>query len=117
VRRARGGAFAGPATGHADIPYKVKRIENRAAKQAIGRFAATLVGSSESVLLDAGSTTFEVARALLGRHDVSVMTNDLNVAMCLSESPRMQLVVTVGILLESVYTRQRMPSMATIADG
>jgi DeoR family transcriptional regulator, aga operon transcriptional repressor len=104
VRRARGGAFPGPATGHADIPYKVKRIENRAAKQAIGRFAATLVGSSESVLLDAGSTTFEVARALLGRHDISVVTNDLNVAMCLSESPRVQLVVTGGILLESVYT-------------
>jgi DeoR/GlpR family transcriptional regulator of sugar metabolism len=56
------------------------------------------------VLLDAGSTTFEVARALLGRHDVSVVTNDLNVAMCLSESPRVQLVVTGGILLESVYT-------------
>jgi DeoR/GlpR family transcriptional regulator of sugar metabolism len=104
VHRARGGAFAGPATGHADIPYKVKRIENRAAKQAIGQFAATLVGSSESVLLDAGSTTFEVARALLGRHDISVVTNDLNVAMCLSESPRVQLVVTGGILLESVYT-------------
>jgi DeoR/GlpR family transcriptional regulator of sugar metabolism len=104
VRRARGGAFAGPAAGHADIPYKMKRAENRASKQAIGRFAASLVGDSESVLLDSGSTTFEVARALLRRHDVSIVTNDLKVAMCLADSPRVQLVVTGGILLESVYT-------------
>jgi DeoR family transcriptional regulator, aga operon transcriptional repressor len=104
VRRARGGALAGPAAGHADIPYKMKRVENRAAKQAIGRYAASLVGDTESVLLDSGSTTFEVARALLPRHDVSIVTNDLNVAMCLADSPRVQLVVTGGVLLEAVYT-------------
>jgi DeoR/GlpR family transcriptional regulator of sugar metabolism len=104
VRRARGGALAGPASGHTDIPYKVKRIEHTPAKEAIGRFAASLVEDSEAVLLDSGSTTFQVARALLRRHDISVVTNDLNVAMCLAESPRIQLVVTGGILLESVYT-------------
>jgi DeoR/GlpR family transcriptional regulator of sugar metabolism len=104
VRRTRGGALAGPASGQADIPYEVKRIEHTPEKQAIGRHAATLVRDSDAVLLDSGSTTFQVALALRQRHDISVITNDLNVAMCLAESPRIQLVVTGGILLESVYT-------------
>jgi len=104
VRRTRGGALAGPASGHADIPYAVKRIEHTPEKQAIGRHAAALVRDSEAVLLDSGSTTLQVALALRQRPDISVVTNDLNIAMCLAESPRIQLIVTGGILLESVYT-------------
>jgi DeoR/GlpR family transcriptional regulator of sugar metabolism len=104
VRRTRGGALAGPASGHADIPYEVKRIEHTPEKQAIGRQAAALVGAAEAILLDSGSTTFQVALALRHRHDISVVTNDLNIAMCLAESQGIQLIVTGGILLESVYT-------------
>ena len=104
VRRTRGGALAGPASGEKDIPYEVKRIENMGRKQAIGAYAATLISEAEAVLLDSGSTTFQIARALRKRHNISVVTNDLNVAMCLADSPGIQLVVTGGILLESVYT-------------
>jgi len=104
VRRTRGGAVPGPASGHADIPYEVKRMEHTPAKEAIGAFAAELVGSGEAVLLDSGSTTFQVAKSLRHRHDISVVTNDLNVAMALADSPGIQLVLTGGVLLESVYT-------------
>lgn len=104
VRRTRGGAFPGPASGEKDIPYEVKRIEHISEKQALGAFAASLVQESEAVLLDSGSTTFEIARALRNRTNISVVTNDLNVAMCLADAPGIQLIVTGGILLESVYT-------------
>jgi DeoR family transcriptional regulator, aga operon transcriptional repressor len=104
VRRTRGGALAGPASGHADIPYEAKRRAQTPAKEAIGARAAELVEPEEAVLLDSGSTTFEVARALRHRRGITVVTNDLNVAMCLAESPGIRLVVTGGILLESVYT-------------
>jgi DeoR/GlpR family transcriptional regulator of sugar metabolism len=104
VQRTRGGALSGPASGQADIPYEVKRIEHTPEKQAIASYAATLVGSSEAILLDSGSTTYQVALALRHRHDISVVTNDLNIAVCLAESPGIQLVVTGGILLQSVYT-------------
>jgi DeoR family transcriptional regulator of aga operon len=104
VRRTRGGAMPGPASGHADIPYEVKRMEHTPAKEAIGAYAAERVDGGEAVLLDSGSTTFQVARALRHRRDISVVTNDLNVAMSLAESPGIQLVLTGGILLESVYT-------------
>jgi DeoR/GlpR family transcriptional regulator of sugar metabolism len=104
ARRTRGGALPGPASGLADIPYEVKRIENTPEKQAIGRAAATRVCEGEAVLLDSGSTTYQIARALRRHRDISVVTNDLNVAMCLADSPGVRLVVTGGFLLESVYT-------------
>jgi DeoR/GlpR family transcriptional regulator of sugar metabolism len=104
ARRTRGGALSGPASGEKDIPYEVKRIENMPAKQAIGSYAAAMIGEADAVLLDSGSTTFQIARTLRKRDNISVVTNDLNVAMCLADSPGIQLVVTGGILLESVYT-------------
>jgi len=104
VRRTRGGALPGPASGLEDIPYEVKRIEHTPEKQAIGRAAAARVQKGEAVLLDSGSTTYQVALALRRHQDISVVTNDLNVAMCLAEAPGIRLVVTGGILLESVYT-------------
>ncbi len=51
-----------------------------AAKQAIGRAAARLVGEGESIFIDSGSTALELARALRGRHDLHVVTNSLLVA-------------------------------------
>ena len=38
-----------------------------AEKQAIGRATAALIEDGDTVLLDGGTTTLEVARALLGR--------------------------------------------------
>lgn len=104
ARRTRGGALPGPSSGLADIPYEVKRIERTPEKQAIGQAAAARVLEGEAVLLDSGSTTYQIALALRRHRNISVVTNDLNVAMCLAESPGVRLVVTGGILLESVYT-------------
>jgi DeoR/GlpR family transcriptional regulator of sugar metabolism len=104
AQRTRGGAVSGPASGYTDIPYAAKRIEHTPEKQAIGRYAAALVRDSESVLLDSGSTTFQIALALRQRQGISVITNDLNVAMCLADSRGIQLIVTGGFRLESVYT-------------
>jgi DeoR family transcriptional regulator of aga operon len=116
VRRSRGGALAGPSAGEADIPYAVKRVHQTPAKEAIAAYAAQLIRPSEAVLLDSGSTTFQLARALRQRQDISVVTNDINVAMCLAESPGIQLIVTGGILLESVYALVGPRTVAELRD-
>lgn len=104
VRTTRGGAVSTPG-GLGSVPYLAKRGERLAEKKAIGQLAATLVEEGETVILDAGSTTFQVAVALQGRRDLSVVTNDLRVAMYLADSPRLQLLVTGGIVMESQYTQ------------
>jgi DeoR family transcriptional regulator, aga operon transcriptional repressor len=102
LRRTRGGALAASSSGN--TAYAARRDGAVRQKEAIGRAAAGLVGQGETVILDAGSTTFEVAVALQQRRDVGVITNDLRIAMCLAEYPRDQLVVIGGILREGQYT-------------
>lgn len=72
------------------------------AKQAIGRLAASLVSSGQSILLDVGTTTLAVAQALKQRTDLEdlvVITNGLHIALELeSEIPRFTVIVTGGAL-------------------
>src|SRR5919202_3328806 len=55
LQRTHGGAR--PLAGAIDMPYEFKQGERLAAKQAIVRAAAALVGDGDSVVLDSGSTT------------------------------------------------------------
>jgi DeoR family transcriptional regulator of aga operon len=71
-------------------------------KAAIGRYAASLIKSGETVILDVGTTTTAIARALVEREnltDVVVFTNALTLALELEPAiPRVSAVVTGGTL-------------------
>ncbi|MEA3124528.1 MAG: DeoR family transcriptional regulator, glycerol-3-phosphate regulon repressor [Caballeronia sp.] len=61
----------------------VREAANAAAKRAIGERAAQLVPDGASVVIDSGSTTQAVARALGDRHRLVVYTNDWRIALLL----------------------------------
>ena len=69
-------------------------------KQRIGERAASLVTSGMSVVLDMGTTTTAIARALAARTDleqVAVITNGLKVALELEGAmPDVTVIVTGG---------------------
>ncbi|MCU1447318.1 DeoR/GlpR family DNA-binding transcription regulator [Cryobacterium sp.] len=71
-------------------------------KQQIGELAASLVSSGQSVILDVGTTTLAVARALVARTDLTdvvVITNGLSIALALEPAiPRFTVIVTGGSL-------------------
>ncbi len=71
-------------------------------KRRIGHAAADLIRSHQAVMLDSGTTTTAVARALLHREDLEdivVITNALNIALELEPgNPRLTVVVTGGTL-------------------
>lgn len=75
-----GGALA---TGRVEPDLDVRESANAEAKQAIGRRAAQLVPDGVSLVLDSGSTTLAIARALLARHRLTVYTNDWRIALLL----------------------------------
>lgn len=97
--RSHGGGLArlGP---QRDLPLTVKETLHRTEKQRIGRAAAALVREGETVLLDSGTTTAEIARHLKARHPgrFTVITNGLNVAAELCDHPHLRLIVVGGIL-------------------
>lgn len=60
-------------------------------KRRIGRAAAALVADGETIILDSGSTTTEVAANLMDREDLTVITNALNIALNLGALPSMSI--------------------------
>lgn len=87
-----------------DVPYAVKEYEYRRQKVAIARHAASRVREGDSVILDSGSTTFQVAVALRYIPDLTFITNDLRIATLLATVPDVRLFLAGGELLNSVYT-------------
>ena len=95
IVREHGGAYL------KSVPKQVRDMalqhqENMEAKQKIGRAAAELVSDGETIIIDSGSTTTEVAANLLGKSDVTVITNALNIALLLGADPEFDVHVTGG---------------------
>ena len=95
VTRQHGGAFlkSGP-----DLvrSLSLQRIENMELKRRIGARAASLVPDGATVILDAGTTTTEIARELLSRQNLTVITNALNIALILGQSRGITVLMTGG---------------------
>lgn len=62
-------------------------LDNMDAKRKIGRRAAAMIGDGETIILDSGSTTTEIAANILGHRDMTVITNALNIALTLGAEP------------------------------
>jgi len=95
IVREHGGAFLKSVTQQVRA-MALQHLENMDAKQRIGRLAATLTGDGETIILDSGSTTTEVAAQLAGRRDMTVITNALNIALMLGAEPGFDVHMTGG---------------------
>jgi DeoR family transcriptional regulator, aga operon transcriptional repressor len=101
VRRVRGGAVPPPGL-LGERPFESTELEAPRQKSSIGAHAAAMVAAGDTVILDVGTTTTAIARALLLRNDlrdVTVITSGLNIALELERAaPRISVVVTGGTL-------------------
>lgn len=95
LRRRRGGAEYVEAP-RLNLPYDSRRIIHPLAKQAIGALVASLVPSGASVSFGIGTTPEFVALALQRHEDLTVITNNLNVAMALSVTPSNRIILPGG---------------------
>jgi DeoR/GlpR family transcriptional regulator of sugar metabolism len=94
IKRTHGGAVMSGEV--RSMPALEDRLATAAAeKRAIGRTTAGLVDDGDTVLLDGGTTTFEVARALIGR-SVQVVTNSLPIANLLSSGKQADVILIGG---------------------
>lgn len=91
IRRTRGGAAY---VGESLTTLDERGVRSLPQKLAVGRVAAGFVTAGETVLLDGGTTTLEVARHLAGK-GLQVVTNSLPVATLLSNQPQIEL-ITIG---------------------
>ncbi len=83
-----------------DQPLAVKETLHHAEKVRIARRAVSLIRDGETVILDSGTTTAEIAKQICesSLQSVNVITNALNVATLLANAPMVRLIMPGGIL-------------------
>ena len=96
VVREHGGAYL------KSMPQQVQsmslqHLANMDKKKKIGRAAAALVGHGETIIIDSGSTTTEVANNLTGHQNLNVITNAINIALLLGALPSMTVHMSGGL--------------------
>jgi len=96
LTRVHGGAVSAVSRSY-EPPFAMREVRNHAAKQRIGRLAASLLREGDTAVLDAGSTTMEIARALAGRRNLRIMALSLRIAEVLVEEPSLTVMVAGGV--------------------
>ena len=102
--RTRGGALS--RRENDDLPIRVKQTLRHAEKVRIARAAAAMIRDGETIILDSGTTTAELARQIrtLDLKSINVITNALNIAMLLSDVPAVRLIMLGGILRQESHS-------------
>jgi len=83
-----------------DQPITVKQTQHHAEKLRIAEAAVSLIKNGETIILDSGTTTAEIARQIrrLEVQSINVITNALNIALLLADVPSVRLIMPGGIL-------------------
>jgi len=97
LRRVHGGAVRGRGRSY-EPAFLVRSGLHQAEKERIAAAAVDLVQNGDSIALDVGTTTLEIAKRLKGKRDLTVITPSLRIANQLSEMQDLRLVLPGGLL-------------------
>ena len=81
-----------------NIAHRKRESLNAEGKSRIARTVATAVPDNCSLILNIGTTTEAIARALLHHSGLRVITNNLNVATILSANTKCEVIVVGGVV-------------------
>ena len=98
LKRVHGGAVLNTQDIFQNNSFMRRYKQNAAAKFAIAREAAPLVNDGDSILLDASSTAYYLARALAGRNKLRIMTNGFEVARELAQNTSNTVILIGGVV-------------------
>ena len=100
-----------------EVPLAIRVGHHHGEKVRIARAAVGLIRDGDTILLDSGSTTHELAKqlALKPLTSVNVITNALNVAMALAHANHVNLVMLGGSMRANSFTLSGPQSEAALA--
>lgn len=96
VQREHGGAFLKDVGNFASTGTLINESVKVVEKQELARKAVSLIREGDSIILDSGSTTTELAKLMNGMKNLNVITNALNIAYILGGNPGINLIVSGG---------------------
>ena len=94
LARTHGGAML--SSGVENMAYDARREIAFSEKRVIGQYAATLIPNNCSLFINIGTTTEEVAKALVRHEGLLVITNNIHVASILMPCPRIDVIIVGG---------------------
>ena len=95
--RAHGGAFK---TNNLPLNVTEKKQINLNSKRLIGKRAVSLIEEDDSIILDSGTTTFEISSQLGSFKKLTVISNALDIINNLAQYENVQVLVPGGFLKE-----------------
>ena len=106
IARSHGGALPATQTATNDVPLNIKETRSHPQKLRIGQAAAKLIKDGETIILDSGSTTVEIARQIrqMKFESLTVVTNALNIALELAGLPNIRVMMLGGLLRPTSYS-------------
>ncbi|MBR1570202.1 MAG: DeoR/GlpR transcriptional regulator [Bacteroidales bacterium] len=96
VQREYGGAFLKDVGNFATTGTLINESVRVEEKKELALKAAALIQEGDSIILDSGSTTTELAKLMTGFKNLTVITNALNIAYILGGNPGINLIVSGG---------------------
>lgn len=81
-----------------------KKKINSNIKARLGAYAASLINHGDTVILDSGSTTEQIAYHLQDKRQLTIMTNGINIAYQLASQPDIDVMVTGGTIRKKSYS-------------
>lgn len=98
VYKSHGGAVLPNLVSGAEQTIQEKLGKHMDEKSRIGTAAAKLIKDGETIILDSGTTTLEIAKRIKERQDLTVITNGINIATELSNSRSIQTILLGGVM-------------------
>lgn len=95
ITREHGGAYIKNIKSQVQT-FSLAHQENLDKKELIAAKCIEFIESGDTIILDSGSSTTEVAKKLKGMKDLTVITNALNIALLLGAEPGIEVIVTGG---------------------
>ena len=86
-----------------DLPYNVRKNTNVLGKQKIAALISEMVHDGDNIMLDASSTAVAIAKAIKNKKELTVITNSLEIALELIETPGCNVISTGGVATGSSF--------------
>lgn len=103
-QRTHGGAIAAGRSILRETPYRERELQNVKEKRAIAREAALLVHEGETIALDSGTTTLQLARLLKKKRNITVVTNSIHAILELYCCNNIRVISSSGTLSNPMFT-------------
>lgn len=113
IRRAHGAIFpAGKVAFEPTSDYK--QTLNTRKKMKIAQKAFELVKDGDTIILDAGTTTMELAKQLVKKKNLTIIVNDISIALFLEKHSDAKIILLSGILRKGIHSTVGPWAIATL---